>query len=153
MELTPVRVRRKRRQLKHFSKGQVPSRSTSPATPQDTQPAKKQRRDAPPTLSQTQIYLERVLPLELLERIFILSENPNFARSSPRIGRMLSSSAVLLDLVIAAFSPTWSTWFGCLASDLSTSYGCWYDDDDLLGGDPVFQVSHTRLNAFLNSRS
>jgi hypothetical protein len=56
--------------------------------------------------------LERKLPLEILERIFILSQNPNFPRSSLFLGSVLSSRVTLVNFTIAAFHDSWELRFG-----------------------------------------
>ncbi|KAI1359226.1 hypothetical protein F5Y08DRAFT_86002 [Xylaria arbuscula] len=97
MELTPIKVRGKRRvgdqpaiepPQKHFRKGRS---------------AKTESKARRPKFSN----LEKSLPLEVLEQIFWLSENVNFPRASPRLGRLLSGPATLRETFIRAFSPSW----------------------------------------------
>ena len=97
---------------------------------------KRQRRIKPRRAGSALI--ER-LPLEILELIFILSENTNFPKSSPYIGCTLSSRLTLLRLVVEAFAPTWDVWFGCVPETVRSYYG-WERDDKRFGGDPQFQV-------------
>lgn len=78
------------------------------------------------------------LPTELLEHIFLLSENLNFPRSSLRIGYILSHPSLLLELTVAAFTPTWKVWLGCQKSAVK-SYCNFIDDHDRFGGNPDFQ--------------
>ncbi|KAK3393095.1 hypothetical protein B0H63DRAFT_9933 [Podospora didyma] len=78
------------------------------------------------------------LPAEILERIFIASENLNFPRSSLRIGFMLSARSLLSELLVAAFTPTWDLWFGC-PKQLVHSYAGWEQDAARFGGNPNFQ--------------
>lgn len=80
------------------------------------------------------------LPPEILERIFSMSENLNFPRSSLRIGYMLSARTFLLQLIVDAFSPTWDMWFGCPRKDIQ-SYRGYEKDDERMPGNPDFQVS------------
>ncbi|KAK8005268.1 hypothetical protein PG990_011305 [Apiospora arundinis] len=132
MELTPIRIPGKRRK-----KGE-------PA------PAKKAKRDV--TRSQTMkkpkskpkkplgSYLERELPLEIIERIFWASETTNLAKASPRIGHMLSGLSTRRATFLNAFGPTWDVWFGCLKAGPGVkSYYGWQEDASRFGGSPGFQ--------------
>jgi hypothetical protein len=47
------------------------------------------------------------LPIELLEKVFFYSLNPDLARASPVISGKLSSETVYIRTVLAAFGPTW----------------------------------------------
>ncbi|KAK0615757.1 hypothetical protein B0T17DRAFT_539098 [Bombardia bombarda] len=80
------------------------------------------------------------LPAEILERIFLMSENLNFPKSSIRIGCSLSGQSFLSELVISAFAPTWDLWFGCPRSQIK-SYVDYAKDDLRLGGSPGFQTA------------
>lgn len=78
------------------------------------------------------------LPNEILEQIFLLSENLNFPRSSLRIGFALSHPSLLLELTVGAFTPTWELWLGCRKQDIKSYWGH-LDDYDRFGGNPDFQ--------------
>ncbi|KAK1783769.1 hypothetical protein QBC45DRAFT_447315 [Copromyces sp. CBS 386.78] len=80
------------------------------------------------------------LPPEILERIFSMSENLNFPRSSLRIGYMLSARTFLLQLIVDAFSPTWDMWFGCPRKDIQ-SYRGYEKDGERMPGNPDFQTA------------
>jgi len=80
------------------------------------------------------------LPVEVLEMIFLTSQNLNFPRSSRRIGWLLSGKTTLNRLVERAFAPTWDAWFGVDPRRVQSYYGR-RDDWAKFGGDPVFQVS------------
>lgn len=80
------------------------------------------------------------LPPEILERIFSMSENLNFPRSSLRIGYMLSARTFLLQLIVDAFSPTWDMWFGCPRKDIQ-SYRGYEKDGERMGGNSGYQTS------------
>ncbi|KAI1212593.1 uncharacterized protein F4807DRAFT_457391 [Annulohypoxylon truncatum] len=75
-------------------------------------------------------YLE-LMPLEIVERIFWLSENVNLPRASPRIGRLLSGSFTRQETFIIAFEPTWDACLGISALlefswvDISFILSCW----------------------------
>ncbi|KAI1755777.1 hypothetical protein F4782DRAFT_368273 [Xylaria castorea] len=153
MELTPIRVRGKRRAggeklivarpLKHLKRDRS---------------QKKQAKDLRPKASE----MERSLPLEILERIFWLSENVNLPRAGPRLGRLLSGPSTLRETFIVAFGPTWEVWFGCVngqGTDFRPvhSYAGWEEDADRFGGNPSFQTdllacSWTTIDMILDCR-
>ncbi|KAK1965079.1 hypothetical protein LY78DRAFT_713316 [Colletotrichum sublineola] len=140
MQLTPIKVRGKR--------GKTPSSKA---------PAKQLVKKHTPRLSsrlsvKRKSLLERQLPLEIIERIFVLSENLNFPRCSPLVGRILSGRSTLVNLVIAAFHPTWDCWFGVDRRALKTvlkrdategSRRVWQHENfpEFFPGDPEFQSS------------
>ncbi|TRX98418.1 hypothetical protein FHL15_000492 [Xylaria flabelliformis] len=154
MELTPIRVRGKRRAggeqpvvarplLKRLKKGQSQN---------------KQAKDLRPKASE----IEKSIPLEILERIFWLSENVNLPRAGPRLGRLLSGLSTLRETFITAFAPTWEVWFGRV-DDRGTdfrgvhSYVDWEEDGDQFGGNPSFQTdllacSWTTIDMILDCR-
>ncbi|EFX02005.1 actin cortical patch protein [Grosmannia clavigera kw1407] len=109
MAPTPVLVRGKRKRT-------VSSKINHSATPTPPPTRRRVRRRSTPFDSR--------LPFEILERIFLLSENLNLARASPLLGFRLSSRGTLAELVVAAFGPTWEHIAQQTADDAS---------------DPVFQ--------------
>ena len=134
MELTPIHVRGKRRRPGEakLCAAQLPKRRNMAAF--EGRPRKRRRRP---------LTLEYRLPLEVLERIFIMSENVNFARASPRLGWMFSNRNFLLELLITAFGPTWDNWFGCVSSEITSYRGYITQDAARFGGSPEFQVRET----------
>ncbi|WYZ39293.1 hypothetical protein EsH8_III_001207 [Colletotrichum jinshuiense] len=150
MQLTPIRVRGKR--------GKAAS-SRSPTK----QPAQKRTSRLAERLSyKRKSLLERQLPLEIIERIFVLSENLNFPRCSPLVGRLLSGRSTLVNLVIAAFHPTWDCWFGVDRRTIKTvlkrgaagdSRRVWQYESfpELFPGDPELQVY--RYLSFQNNKN
>ncbi|KAI1329959.1 hypothetical protein F5Y16DRAFT_396825 [Xylariaceae sp. FL0255] len=104
MELTPIKIRGKRR-----AKGDPthPPRLKHQKLETQELPQKKPRRLKPSKM-------ERKLPLEILESIFLMSENVNLPRASPLIGRLLSAPTTLRKTFLLAFAPTWEVWFGQL---------------------------------------
>jgi len=138
MQLTPIHVRGKRRRPGEAKPGPGPQQPKPRREVQDRPPPgerpRKKRRKSPS--------LEDRLPLEVLERIFLMSENVNFARATPRLGWMLSNRNLLLELLITAFGPTWDNWFGCVSSEVASYRGYITQDAARFGGDPKFQVSH-----------
>ncbi|KAK3935603.1 hypothetical protein QBC46DRAFT_46060 [Diplogelasinospora grovesii] len=78
------------------------------------------------------------LPTEILQRIFLLSENLSFPRSSLHVGLLLSPKSFLTELVVYAFSPTWDVWFGCPVEGV-VSYTGWHEDETRIGGDLTLQ--------------
>lgn len=143
MELTPIRVRGKR----HRRRGDPPL----PPKPAPTSKKARRERRIQRIMLKKQLkvkpksqasYLEKELPLEIIERIFWASENVEFARSSLRIGRLLSGPATRRATFLHAFGPTWDVWFGCLRSEPEMKgYHGWQDDAARFGGSPRFQVS------------
>jgi hypothetical protein len=130
MKLTPIKVRGKR------TTNAPKKRKMADLTIADAvePPRKFSKRRAKKSL------LEREIPLEIMERFFILSENTNFPLCSPLLGRLLSGRHTLVATVIAAFGPTWEIGFGFKYIE-----DCW----SFLGqptptGNPVFQVSSTK---------
>ncbi|KAM0282238.1 hypothetical protein ACHAQH_003102 [Verticillium albo-atrum] len=104
MPLTPIKVRGKRNGAAKKNKRVHPYDRSNSSTPTPT----LIRRIRPRKKS----LLERQLPLEILERIFYLSENLAFPRCSPLLGRLLSGRQTLLGAAVAAFAPTWDAWYG-----------------------------------------
>lgn len=142
MELTPLKIRGKRQRRK----GDPP---LPPKPPSMSKKADRERRIRRIMLKKQQkakpkpqaSYLEKELPLEIIERIFWASENVNFAKSSLRVGRLLSGPATRRATFLHAFGPTWDVWFGCLRSGPEMkSYHGWQDDVARFGGSPGFQV-------------
>lgn len=126
MKLTPLKVRGKR------TTGAPKKRKLCELRPEEvTKPPRKfRKRPAKKSL------LEREIPLEIMERFLILSENMNFPMCSPLLGRLLSGRHTLVAVVLAAFGPTWEVAFGArLIED------CWsFRGQGSPLGNPVFQV-------------
>ncbi|KAI0487341.1 hypothetical protein F4859DRAFT_252025 [Xylaria cf. heliscus] len=136
MELTPIKVRGKRR-----AGGDQLVVARPPQHPKKDRNQQKQAKVRHPRASE----IERSLPLEILEHIFWLSENVNFPRAGLRLGRLLSGPSTLRKTFIAAFGPTWEVWFGCVngrGKDFPRvhSYAGWEEDADRIGGNPSFQT-------------
>ena len=143
MELTPGRIRGKRQRRKGDPPLPPKSASMSKKAQRERRiqriMLKKQQKVKPKSQAS---YLEKELPLEIIERIFWASENVNFPRSSFRIGRLLSGPATRRATFLRAFGPTWDVWFGCLRAEPEMkSYHGWQDDAARFGGSPGFQVS------------
>ncbi|KAK8099261.1 uncharacterized protein PG998_012502 [Apiospora kogelbergensis] len=135
MELTPIRIPGKRRKR---GEPAAPSKKTKRSVTRD-QTMKKQKSKSKPAKPLAS-YLERELPLEILERIFWASETANLAKASPRIGHMLSGLSTRRATFLNAFGPTWDVWFGCLKSGPGVkSYYSWQEDSSRFGGSPEFQ--------------
>ncbi|KAM0333585.1 hypothetical protein ACHAQA_002250 [Verticillium albo-atrum] len=138
MPLTPLKVRGKRNSAAKKKRSTPYDRPAPPTAPlRRSRPRKKS-------------LLERQLPLEILERIFYLSENLAFPRCSPLLGRLLSGRQTLVGAAMAAFGPTWAAWYGV---DLRRAHGfrwkssldpaetarCRAIEDALVPGNPDFQ--------------
>ncbi|KAI0913788.1 hypothetical protein F4823DRAFT_621981 [Ustulina deusta] len=153
MELTPIRVRGKRR-----TGGDQLLVAPPPKRFRKDQTQEKQAGVRRPKASR----IEKSLPLEVLERIFWLSENVNFPRASPRLGRLLSGPSTLRESFLSAFGPTWEVWFGCVhgrGTDFPVvhSYAGWEEDRVRFGGNPGFQTdllacSWTTIDMILDCR-
>ncbi|ORY67360.1 uncharacterized protein BCR38DRAFT_472784 [Pseudomassariella vexata] len=136
MELTPIRITGKRR------------RKGEPAMPivhpKDGIKASKRRKTKEKAVFKPKAsYLEKSIPLEIMERIFWMSENVNLPRASLRLGWLLSAISTRQQTFLEAFGPTWDVWFGCLRrvtpdSTVQSYYG-WDSDSIRFGGNPEFQ--------------
>ncbi|KAI2639405.1 hypothetical protein GGS21DRAFT_429275 [Xylaria nigripes] len=136
MELTPMKVRGKRR-----AQGEQILVKLEPKRRNKGLSRNQQSRPRRPKASN----IEKSLPLEVLEHILWLSENVNFPRASPRLGRLLSAPSTLRETFLAAFGPTWDVWFGCVNGrdtefPVVHSYAEWGDDTIRFGGNPAFQT-------------
>ncbi|KAI0848471.1 hypothetical protein F5Y00DRAFT_238409 [Daldinia vernicosa] len=105
MELTPIKVRGKRR-LGNEAVVATPKKKSKTVGKSKLHKSRRSRESKAS-------YLEKI-PLEILERILWYSENVNLPRSSPLIGRLLSGRSTLRETFIVAFQPTWDAWFGCV---------------------------------------
>ncbi|KAK1846655.1 actin cortical patch protein [Colletotrichum chrysophilum] len=137
MKLTPIRVRGKRKA------------ASSPSTPQ---PAQKRRSRLPARRDTKRATPVEHMPLEILERILLFSENLNLLRCNNRIGALLSGRGTLINVIISAFHSTWDCWFGVDrhtiktvlkrgATDESRSFRRYEKFPELFPGDPEFQSS------------
>lgn len=132
MKLTPVKVRGKGPRKSGFK---PPNPKRLKLTTDQTGPGTslfKQSSAAP---------IEK-LPVEILQKILILSGEHNFPRASLRIGMLLSHPSFIAEMVLKAFEPTWDLWLGCAKSQVH-SYTGWYQDTERFGGDPELQVSQS----------
>lgn len=141
MELTPIRIPGKRRQ-----KGAPPLVFVTRKKDDDGTRKKKRQKTTAKARKPKASYLERQLPLEIVERIFWASENVNFARSGPRVGQLLSGASTRRETFLRAFAPTWDVWFGCARGGPGegvriASYHDWRQDAARFGGNPEFQAS------------
>lgn len=139
MELTPIRIPGKRRQ-----KGAPPLVFVTRKKDDDGTRKKKRQKTTAKARKPKASYLERQLPLEIVERIFWASENVNFARSGPRVGQLLSGASTRRETFLRAFAPTWDVWFGCARGGPGegvriASYHDWRQDAARFGGNPEFQ--------------
>jgi len=137
MELTPIKVRGKRR-----AKGDPPVAASSKRHKTPKQETQRQlARARLPKASN----IEKSMPLEILERIFWYSENVNFPRASPRLGWLLSGPSTLRGTFLRAFAPSWHLGSASAAGTDSIPTDSEGDirregDVDRLNGNPDFQV-------------
>ncbi|KXH31698.1 hypothetical protein CSIM01_08648 [Colletotrichum simmondsii] len=145
MQLTPIKVRGKRGKTAS-SKPQTKESSSSSLA------KKRASRLASRPVAKRFSLFEQNFPLEIAEHIFILSENLNLPRCSPRIGALLSGRSTLVNIIIAAFHPTWDCWFGVDKRVIKTALkqgaaddarGLWRYESfpELFPGDSEFQSS------------
>ncbi|KAI2634807.1 hypothetical protein GGS26DRAFT_551396 [Hypomontagnella submonticulosa] len=119
MELTPINVRGKRR------------RGDAPVVALPPKPKNKSRTSRVKSREGKASGLEN-MPLEILERIFWMSENVNLPLSNPLIGWLLSGESTLCATLLRAFEATWSFWFGQIVERDAVTTRCYH-------GDPVMQ--------------
>lgn len=100
MELTPINVPGKRRRGTEATG--VASREKKPKSKSSRQKSREEKLPA----------RIEYMPLEILEKIFLLSKNINLPLSSPAIGRRLSKELTRRDFFILAFESTWYRSFG-----------------------------------------
>ncbi|KAL3304003.1 actin cortical patch protein [Colletotrichum asianum] len=100
------------------------------------------------------------MPLEILERILLFSENLNLLRCNSRIGTLLSGRGTLINVIISAFHSTWDCWFGVDrhtiktvlkrgATDESRSFRRYEKFPELFPGGPEFQAPSSWINVDL----
>ncbi|KAI1434816.1 hypothetical protein GGR50DRAFT_377712 [Xylaria sp. CBS 124048] len=144
MELTPIKVRGKKRAL-----GEQTLVNPRPKRLKEDLSQKQLAKPRRPKASR----IEKSMPLEVLERIFWLSENVNLPRASLRLGRMLSGVSTLRETFLTAFGPTWEVWFGRLLHRDAVNEL----DESEFGGNPTFQTdllacSWTTIDMILDCR-
>jgi hypothetical protein len=139
MKLTPVKVKGKASQKKTW-RPPGPPRSvkrqrdeddvTDDSNDKSRRKAFKSKHPAAPI---------EELPTEILERIIFMSRNLNFLRSSLRLGYRFSSPSFLVELVRAAFAPTWDMWYGHTRNEVIIHHD-YLSHHTAIPGDPDFQV-------------
>jgi hypothetical protein len=133
MRLTPVDVRGTRK------KGVKRKAAWKPPNPKRFQLERARDQKMGHASRKRRISLIEQLPVEILEQIFMHSENLNFPRCSLRLGHLLSAKTFLLELLVTAFKPTWDVWFGCSRGQVLSYWG-YQADLARFGGKPDFQV-------------
>lgn len=135
MTLTPIKVRGKRGQPKAANHGKRPNTNAEEVSNGDDQLATRVKRAK--THHKDKPELNKI-PQEILERIFVASENLALSLVNHELYRRLSSNSVKYQLVGAAFGPTWDAWYG-LDNDEVQSYCGWMSDAGRIAGDPALQ--------------
>lgn len=102
MELTPIKIRGKRRRKGGASVAALPTQLKAKVK----RPKSQKTALYKPRAS----YLEKEFPLEILERIFWASENINLLQASPRLGRLLSGASTRRETFLQSFRPILDTW-------------------------------------------
>ncbi|KAL5422929.1 hypothetical protein PMIN04_004337 [Paraphaeosphaeria minitans] len=104
MDLTPVRIRGKRKRpgatKSNLQKALEASASQGKRPPISQHPAKSKK------IAETAMPTLHGLPVELLEMIFLYSMNISLPRTSPTLGRKLSSYTVIMEFVLRSFYHT-----------------------------------------------
>ena len=80
------------------------------------------------------------LPQEVLERIFIASQNLSLPLVSRDLHHRLSSDSIKYQMVGAAFGSTWGAHYGIDKFEVS-SYDGWQWEAEVIEGEPDFQAS------------
>lgn len=143
MKLTPIRVRGKRGQPKPGKKRKdkglgdadlegLPLSNSKRARKYREKDSEARMRNGLSRLSQ--------LPQEVLERVFIASQNLSLPLVSRDLHHRLSSDSIKYQMVGAAFGQTWDAHYGIDKFEVS-SYDGWQWDVKRTEGDPEFQVS------------
>lgn len=151
MKLTPIRVRGKRGERKISTgtsiKGtwtgtvvEAPDLGGKPGTKRFKKHSTKSTDGTGGTLVMSKA-IPRILqlPQEVLERVFIASENLALPLVNRELFRRLSTDSIKYQLVGTAFGPTWHAWYG-LDNAQVLSYHGWNSDIDRIAGDAAFQV-------------
>lgn len=146
MNLTPIKVRGKKRSEATARHRAALAKRKAAETAAAITPTTTWSRETTRTrqVLRKRSLLERQLPLEIIERIFLLSENVAFPRCSPLLGRLLSGHTTLIAALIAAFGPTWDAHFGVNQHQVQTFHTrgtSQRDGSSLYPGNPHFQVS------------
>ncbi|KUI74543.1 hypothetical protein VM1G_10179 [Cytospora mali] len=140
MKLTPIRVRGKRGQPKPLKKSKRHGNDDAEVYGQpENKRARKHHGEGEGTRVMRRARLDQ-LPQEILERIFIASQNLFLPLVNRELYHMLSNDSVKYRLVGAAFAPTWDAYYGCDNFEV-VSYDGWQSDVERIEGDPTFQSS------------
>jgi hypothetical protein len=136
MELTPILIRGKRHR-KGESNAVLIARRLKRKRREEMKGVRSQKKSTQAiTLKPRASYLEKELPLEILERIIWMSETVNLLRASPRIGRLFSGESTRRETLLQAFGPTWSAWYGFVLEDRQNDTVRVYGDSEETGDAP-----------------
>ncbi|POS77709.1 hypothetical protein DHEL01_v203894 [Diaporthe helianthi] len=141
MKLTPIRVRGKRGQPKP-DKTREKKKFENTGLEGEGPPAPKRARkhhakDGEPRLKNGLSRLSQ-LPQEVLERVFVASQNLSLPLVSRDLRHRLSSDSIKYQMVGAAFGSTWDGYYG-LDKFETSSYDGWQWDMKRTEGDADFQ--------------
>ncbi|KAG8167738.1 hypothetical protein KVR01_003427 [Diaporthe batatas] len=142
MRLTPIRVRGKRGQPKPDKKRKddgfdEPDPQGLPAPKRARKHHAKQAKHGDPRLKNGLSRLSQ-LPQEVLERVFVASQNLSLPLVSRDLHHRLSSDSIKYQMVGAAFRSTWDRYYGVDKFETS-SYDGWQWDVRRIEGDHDFQ--------------
>ncbi|KAK4187312.1 hypothetical protein QBC35DRAFT_552340 [Podospora australis] len=122
MKLTPIKVRGKGGPSKVWQPPNPANINKKRKAPEDTDHDNGEDRGTHdgsskiPKAGSSRRELERrlttleMLPVELLENIVTMSENPHLLRASLWIGSLFTHRSAMQELLIGAFAPTWDRW-------------------------------------------
>ncbi|KAK7742877.1 Eisosomes component [Diaporthe eres] len=141
MKLTPIRVRGKRGQpkpeKKRKDKGLGDADLEGTPVPNSKRVRKHHGKDGDAKMKNGLSRLSQ-LPQEVLERVFIASQNLSLPLVSRDLFHRLSSDSIKYQMVGAAFGSTWDAYYGIDKFEVS-SYDGWQWDVKRCQGNPDFQ--------------
>ncbi|KAK2600894.1 hypothetical protein N8I77_010395 [Diaporthe amygdali] len=141
MKLTPIRVRGKRgqakREKKHKDEGLGDAELEVLPVSSTKRARKHHRKDGDARMKKGYTRLSD-LPQEVLERVFIASQNLSLPLVNRELHHRLSSDSIKYQMVGAAFGSTWDAHYGIDNFEVS-SYDGWQWDAERTEGDPQFQ--------------
>lgn len=143
MKLTPIRVRGKRGQPKPGKKRKdegFDDTGLKGSPVSNSKRARKHREKDGEARMRNGLSRLSQLPQEVLERVFISSQNLSLPLVSRDLHHRLSSDSIKYQMVGAAFGSTWGAQYGMDKFEVS-SYDGWQWDLKRIDGNPEFQVS------------
>lgn len=142
MKLTPIRVRGKKGKPKPEKKRKDNGLdNTDLEGPPSSKRARKHRGKDGEARMKNGLSRLSLLPQEVLERVFVYSQNLSLPLVSRDLHHRLSSDSIKYQMVGAAFGSAWDAYYGVDKFETS-SYDGWQWDVKRIEGDSDFQVSY-----------